>query len=1095
MDRGNDSNEYLVARPSINLINVDLSTPLARQRFLEGLAGQNLTPGRIAEARRSPPGFRLKHRFAERKGTIQRFAWSPDGRYLASPEQEGTIGIWDTEQGRRFGELTDREESLVSYTCVAWSPTSRQQLLATGDANGLVRIWNVGTKDVLLKLRDPAANPGTSAVYSGGVAVVAWSPDGRMLAAAVSTGIVLWRWNGTTAKYMRTLNHSGIVTCLAWSGDGNRLASASSDRSIVLWTTSSWRQFQHIKKGHEGTITGLAWLLRQDIIASSSEDGTIRLWDFSNGNELALSPLTGHSSAVVSIAFSYDGCFLASKSHDETVRLWYHDNWQQVAVLAESSASAALSGLAFHPTRPLLATLGRKNTIIRIWELDFEALAQSVPARATEYYSGAKVVLVGDSAAGKTGLWEALLGRTYRATDSTHALQIECMYRHPCVLAEGNTETQEIFLWDLAGQTHVRQAHQLYLHDIAVALIVFDATSVDPFDAIHYWVCALRQAWLTRQRQGYPVLPMKIFLVAGRIDTCPLSPSMAERIERLQQDLDIDSFFMTSAQNRWQISDLRDAIIAAIEWSVLRQAVDERFAHEQSQEAGTLALIRQIQRTLAEKERQGKLFATIAEVSQDIQSRYNADRFQFQACINWMEMQGLLQRYIFDDYEKPGDYLIFKPDLLGTYASCLMDAILGAGKAGTIAETDVRTGAFAMPLARRIQNKEDERFLLLAMGQELLRQEFAFRTETDDTLTFPSLCEDEDTRFSHPTGQMVSFAFRGAPRYIYTTLVVRLKRSGRFHLQRLLQNTAIYITRGRRDTRYGVILHERGKGEGKLTLFFQTADGETSTENPDDAALDFEDFVREHLTRALPGVIRRDIFSCTDPACDQFGIPIPDERVDERRRIGKGWIYCQGSCDERIPIVRVQQRLVEGRNVENMNQAADAAGRKEARDFSEGVNRDAIVMGEQRSVYFCYNDEDELTVRGIAQTFASIEEEGACALQPFLRGDAPLGSIRLQALWKQIAQARVALVFVSNQSQDQPGTLVQAHGLTSAQERAMLRQMEEAALQQTLAVVVPVFLPGTSQATRLPGFLATRVPFDLRTHAVEELARKVRDLL
>lgn len=84
--------------------------------------------------------------------------------------------------------------------------------------------------------------------------------------------------------------------------------------------------------------------------------------------------LAPHGGPVSSLSFSADGRLLASKSTDGTVRLWDTETWQVVGMIDEPSSGSTDAGLAFHPTLPLLATLGEKDTVVRIWGVDTEVL-------------------------------------------------------------------------------------------------------------------------------------------------------------------------------------------------------------------------------------------------------------------------------------------------------------------------------------------------------------------------------------------------------------------------------------------------------------------------------------------------------------------------------------------------------------------------------------------------------------------------------------------------------------------------------------------------------------------------------------------------
>src|SRR5438270_978348 len=74
------------------------------------------------------PGLTLRHVLRGHTGTICRIAWSPDGRYLASPSEDITIRIWDVERDECKSVLKGHNNK---FSCVAWSPDG--QLLASGD--------------------------------------------------------------------------------------------------------------------------------------------------------------------------------------------------------------------------------------------------------------------------------------------------------------------------------------------------------------------------------------------------------------------------------------------------------------------------------------------------------------------------------------------------------------------------------------------------------------------------------------------------------------------------------------------------------------------------------------------------------------------------------------------------------------------------------------------------------------------------------------------------------------------------------------------------------------------------------------------------
>jgi WD40 repeat protein len=66
------------------------------------------------------------------------------------------------------------------------------------------------------------------------VAGAAFSPDGKLLAAADGEGVSLWE-AATGTVQVRLRGHVGPVARVAFSGDGSTLASSGVDTTILLW--------------------------------------------------------------------------------------------------------------------------------------------------------------------------------------------------------------------------------------------------------------------------------------------------------------------------------------------------------------------------------------------------------------------------------------------------------------------------------------------------------------------------------------------------------------------------------------------------------------------------------------------------------------------------------------------------------------------------------------------------------------------------------------------------------------------------------------------------------------------------------------------
>src|ERR1041385_3191792 len=330
------------------------------------------------------PGFTLRQVLRGHEKAIARIAWSPDGSYLASPSYDRTIRIWATRSGGCVRSLEQDVYPLVA----TWSPDG--QRLASSNGRD-IKLWETATGKIFHPLEGH-----TSTVRS-----IMWSPDGQILASAACDNTIRL-WDSASGKHLRTLlGHTSYVNSVAWSPDSRRLVSTSDDNTVRVWDVdnSNNNDFQ-LLEGQNNVGFAVAWSPDGQHIASACGDYGVYIWESDHGK--AVGVLEGHSGLVHSVAFSENSRWLVSKSDDDTVRLWRSNPWTCVAVLDEPNSKGIFGSASFHPHLPMLATLGEGDTIIRIWELD-EALLFG-QASDSIHYTTAKLVLVGDSGVGKTGL-------------------------------------------------------------------------------------------------------------------------------------------------------------------------------------------------------------------------------------------------------------------------------------------------------------------------------------------------------------------------------------------------------------------------------------------------------------------------------------------------------------------------------------------------------------------------------------------------------------------------------------------------------------------------------------------------------------------
>jgi GTPase SAR1 family protein len=137
---------------------------------------------------------------------------------------------------------------------------------------------------------------------------------------------------------------------------------------------------------------------------------------------------------------------------------------------------------------PILAAVGvdsQSHSVVRLWELDVDLLLAH-PAMPSVAYTTAKIVLVGESGVGKTGLGWRLAHGEFIQHASAHGQQF-WLLDELCSIGADGIECEAV-RWDLAGQPDYRLIHALYLDDADLALVLFDPTrDDDPLRGVEYW--------------------------------------------------------------------------------------------------------------------------------------------------------------------------------------------------------------------------------------------------------------------------------------------------------------------------------------------------------------------------------------------------------------------------------------------------------------------------------------------------------------------------------------------------------------------------------------------------------------------------------
>ena len=201
-----------------------------------------------------------------------------------------------------FGAIQSAENATAAVLWIresngpfAFSPDGRR--IASGSSDGSLQIWDVESGALLVKSLNG---------HSGAIHSIAFSPNGERIVSG-SQDKTLRLWDAATGTPGKSLSgHNEAIYSVAFSPDSTRIVSASGDKTLRLWDASTGAPLGMPLEGHSGEVVSVAYSPDGSQIVSGSNDYKLQRWDAANHSTIGM-PLEGHSGEVVSVAYSPDG--------------------------------------------------------------------------------------------------------------------------------------------------------------------------------------------------------------------------------------------------------------------------------------------------------------------------------------------------------------------------------------------------------------------------------------------------------------------------------------------------------------------------------------------------------------------------------------------------------------------------------------------------------------------------------------------------------------------------------------------------------------------------------------------------------------------
>jgi len=281
--------------------------------------------------------------------SVRSVIFSPDGKLLATGDTDGIVRLWEASSCREI--LTCKGHTNVVES-VAFSPDGK--ILASASYDKTIELWDVKTGECLKVLQG----------HTESVMSVTFNPDGNILASG-SFDRTIRLWEIRTGECLKILqDHTKVVCSVAFHPAGEMLASGSGDETVRLWNIGTGECVKTLQ-GHTKNVFSVAFNSAGEILASGSGDKTVKLWNIGRGE--CLKTLEGHFDQIKSIAFSPNGELLASGSHDRTAKLWDINSGECLNTL--QGHNDRVGSIAFHPGGEILVS-GSYDKTLKLWDIN-----------------------------------------------------------------------------------------------------------------------------------------------------------------------------------------------------------------------------------------------------------------------------------------------------------------------------------------------------------------------------------------------------------------------------------------------------------------------------------------------------------------------------------------------------------------------------------------------------------------------------------------------------------------------------------------------------------------------------------------------------
>ncbi len=245
-------------------------------------------------------------------------AFTADGKTLATGHWDGTVKLWDVAGLKEKGVLTGHGTGVTS---LAFAADGKTLAAGTGMITGVgsqVKVWDADARKVRKTFIDKEQ------IYS-----LALTADGKSLATGTAGSAKIWDWQAGKVRLSLEGKTDQGVAAIAFSPDGKTLAGAISPGTVKLWDVATG-QVKATLQGGTAEVQRLAFAPDGKALAGACADKSARVWDVATGKERCV--LTAQAQPVLAVAFTPDGATVLTGARDKTIKAWDAATGKEVVI-------------------------------------------------------------------------------------------------------------------------------------------------------------------------------------------------------------------------------------------------------------------------------------------------------------------------------------------------------------------------------------------------------------------------------------------------------------------------------------------------------------------------------------------------------------------------------------------------------------------------------------------------------------------------------------------------------------------------------------------------------------------------------------------